>query len=98
MVPCFFEDDTGNKVTVTGERYRAMIKDFLPPEIEQRGLVNMWFQQHGASVHTAGATMDIMREAFSGRVISRFGDLAWPARSPDLKTIVLFLGGTSSRG
>lgn len=91
--PYFFEDAIGNTVTVNGERYRAMINDFLLPELNERGLVNMWFQQDGATAHTARATMDIVKEAFPGRVISRFGDLAWPARSPDLTIPDFFLWG-----
>lgn len=91
--PYFFEDAIGNTVTVTGERYRAVINDFLLPELEERGLVNMWFQQDGATAHAARATMEIVKEAFPGRVISRFGDLAYPSRSPDLTAPDFFLWG-----
>jgi len=91
--PYFFEDAIGNTLSVTGERYRAMISDFLLPELNERGLVNIWFQQVGATAHTAATTLDIVKEAFSGRVITRFGDLARPARSPDLTIPDLFLWG-----
>lgn len=91
--PYFFEDAIGNTITVTDKRYRAMINDLLLPELDERVLVNMWFQQDGATAHTARATMDIVNEAFPGRVISRFGDLAWPARSPDLTVPDFFLWG-----
>ena len=37
-----------------------------------------WFQQDGATVHTARETMIILRTVFLGRLISRFGDLSWP--------------------
>jgi hypothetical protein len=30
---------------------------------------------------------------FAGRIISRFGDIPWPARSPDLTACDLFLWG-----
>lgn len=44
----------------------------------------MWFQQDGATCHTANATMDILHERFEGMVISRGGDVNWPPRSCDL--------------
>jgi hypothetical protein len=91
--PYFFEDDVGNTVTVTGERYRTMINGFLLPQIAELGLENMWFQHDGATAHTARPTMDILRQAFPGRLISRFGDLHWPARSPDLSVLDFFLWG-----
>ena len=34
--PYFFENDDGNAVTVTEERYRAMLRNFLWPAIENR--------------------------------------------------------------
>lgn len=89
--PYFFEDGDGNTITVNGEHYRTMIRDFLLPQIDRLGLENMWFQQDGATAHTARATMDILRQAFPGRVISRYGDLHWPARSPDLTAPDFFL-------
>ena len=80
--PYFFEDDDGNAVSVTGERYRVMLRNFLWPAIENR--VRMWFQQDGATPDTARESMQLLRERFNGRIISRFGDINWPSRSPDL--------------
>ena len=71
----------------------AMINDFLLPQIDELGLENMWFQQDGATAHTAQATMDILQQAFPDRVISRFDDLHCPARSPDLTVPDFFLCG-----
>lgn len=45
------------------------------------------------TAHTARATTDILKGAFSGRLIRRFGDLHWPARSPDLTVLDFFLWG-----
>ena len=50
----------------------------------------MWFQQDGATAHTANESMTIVRNMFSGHLISRFGDVPWPPRSPDLSTCVFF--------
>ncbi|CAK9799157.1 hypothetical protein ANTPLA_LOCUS1913 [Anthophora plagiata] len=91
--PFFFEDDRGNAVTVTGERYRAMLKNFLQPELNRLGLENMWFQQDGATSHTARDTIEILKEIFPGRIVSRNGDIDWPPRSPDLTSPDFFLWG-----
>jgi hypothetical protein len=37
--------------------------------------------------------MALLRERFPGRVISRFGDINWPPRSPDLTAPDFFLWG-----
>ena len=89
--PYFFESKNGQTTTVTGENYRQMIRDFLMPQIEEQNLDNMWFQQDGATPHTAKETIRILKDLFPGRLISRFGDLHWPARSPDLTASELFL-------
>ena len=53
----------------------------------------MWFQQDGAIAHTARESMQLLRERFNGRIISRFGDVNWPSRSPDLTSPDFFLWG-----
>ena len=53
----------------------------------------MWFQQDGATAHTARDTMQLLREHFPERLISLRGDLPWPARSPDLTPCDFFLWG-----
>ncbi|XP_046683513.1 uncharacterized protein LOC124369534 [Homalodisca vitripennis] len=92
--PYFFEEG-GRTVTVNSQRYLLMLKNVLLPELQRNRLVRrrMWFQQDGATSHTANEVMDFLRSKFRGRVISRFGDIAWPARSPDLSIIVIFLWG-----
>jgi len=50
----------------------------------------MWFQQDGATAHTVNESMTIVRNMFPGHLISRFGDLPWPHRSPDLSTCDFF--------
>lgn len=91
--PYFFENADGTTVTVTGERYRQMLNEFCLPKVAEFGLEHCWFQQDGATSHTAQETMEILRHQFPGRVISRFGDLNWPARSPDLTVPDFFLWG-----
>ncbi|QQP51386.1 Transposable element Tc3 transposase, partial [Caligus rogercresseyi] len=58
----FFKDGRGRNVTVNGERYRAMIHDFFLPQLAELNLVNMWFQQDGATCHTARETMNMLKD------------------------------------
>ena len=51
------------------------------------------FQQDGATAHTANESMTIVRNMFPRHLISRFGDVPWPPRSPDLSTCDFFLWG-----
>ena len=53
----------------------------------------MWFQQDGATAHTARATMDLLRQIFGERIISRNSEIVWPSRSPDLTAPDYFLWG-----
>ncbi|GFW41136.1 DUF4817 domain-containing protein [Trichonephila clavipes] len=52
-----------------------------------------WFQQDGATCHTARATIDLLKDTFGDRLISRFGPLNWPPRSCDLTPLDYFLWG-----
>jgi hypothetical protein len=74
------------EVTEKSECYVAMLRNFCEPELRRRGidLSSVWFQQEGAAAHTARASMNVLREMFPQHVISRGGDVPWPARSPDL--------------
>lgn len=90
--PYFYEDDHGAAVTVDGEHYRAMIQNFLVPQLQEEDQ-QIWFQQDGATAHTARATMRLLREYFPDRIISKNGDLRWPPRSPDLTAPDFFLWG-----
>ncbi|KOC62997.1 hypothetical protein WH47_02446, partial [Habropoda laboriosa] len=53
----------------------------------------MWFQQDGATAHTARATMEILRGIFGERLISRNSGFNWPSRSPDLTAPDFLLWG-----
>ncbi|GFS73804.1 DDE_3 domain-containing protein [Trichonephila clavipes] len=49
----------------------------------------LWFQQDGA----ARATIDLLKDTFGDRLISRFGPVKWPPRSCDLTPLDYFLWG-----
>ena len=70
--PYFFEDVDGATVTVKGDNYRQMIQEYLLPRLEHLDMQNLWFQH---TPDTARETMAILRAAFPGRLVSRFGDV-----------------------
>ncbi|GFU75321.1 putative transposable element [Trichonephila clavipes] len=78
-----FKNDEGHNVTVNGDRYRAMINNFFIPELNKHDVQEPWFQQDGATCHTARATIDLLKDTFGVRLISRFGPVNWPPRSCD---------------
>ncbi|GFU84734.1 uncharacterized protein TNCV_2126751 [Trichonephila clavipes] len=51
------------------------------------------FQQDGATCPTARATIDLLKDTFGDRLISRFGPVNWPPRSCDLTPLDYFLWG-----
>ncbi|GFX48173.1 uncharacterized protein TNCV_4115081 [Trichonephila clavipes] len=71
--PYFFKNDEGHNVTVNGDRYRAMINNFFISELNNHDIQELWFQQEGATCHTARATIDLLKDTFGDRLISRFG-------------------------
>lgn len=91
--PYFFKNEEGRHVTVNGARYRAMITDYLLPEIEARDLHDIWFQQDGATCHVARETMALLRGRFGEQFISRLGPVNWPPRSCDITPLDFFLWG-----
>src|ERR1700729_1872081 len=91
--PFFFQNEAGDAVTVNGERYRQMLRHFLWPNLDALDLEDMWFQQDGATCHTAHETIDILQEKFDERIISRNAAVHWPPRSCDLTPLDYFLWG-----
>ncbi|GFY31176.1 uncharacterized protein TNCV_751391 [Trichonephila clavipes] len=91
--PYFFKNDEGHNVTVNGDRYRAMITNFFIPALNNHDIQELWFQQDGATCHTACATIGFVKDTFGDRLISRFGPVNWPPRSCDLSPLDYFLWG-----
>ncbi|GFY11085.1 uncharacterized protein TNCV_4470711 [Trichonephila clavipes] len=91
--PYFFKNDEGHNVTVNGDRYRAMITNFFIPELNNHDVQELWFQQDGTTCHTARTTIDLLKDTFGDRLISRFGSVNWPPRSCDLTPLDYFLWG-----
>lgn len=91
--PYVFKNDAGQNVTVNGERYRDMITNFFVPQLQGINVADMWFQQDGATCHTARDTINLLKETFDERLISRNGPVNWPPRSCDLTPLDYFLWG-----
>ena len=53
----------------------------------------MWFQQDGATCHTATETIDLLKQKFGESIFSRNGPVNWPPRSCDLTPLDYFLWG-----
>ncbi|GFU29088.1 DUF4817 domain-containing protein [Trichonephila clavipes] len=70
--PYFFKNDEGHNVTVNGDRYIAMITNFFIPQLKNQDVQELWFQQDGATCHTARATINLLKDTFGDRLISRF--------------------------
>ncbi|GFY29686.1 uncharacterized protein TNCV_1812661 [Trichonephila clavipes] len=70
-----------------------MITHFFIPELNNQDVQELWFQQDGATCHTARTTFDLLKDTFGDRLISRFGPVNWPPRSCDLTPLDYFLWG-----
>ncbi|GFV83376.1 putative DD41D transposase [Trichonephila clavipes] len=70
-----------------------MITNFFIPELNNHDVQELWFQQDGATCHTTRATIDLLKDTFGDRLISRFGPVNWPLRSCDLTPLEYFLWG-----
>ena len=82
--------------TINGESYRDVISEIFWNDLEQSLMGdtgNVWFQQDGASPHTARDTRTLLQEYFGERVISKDFLHEWPPRSPDLTPCDFFLWG-----
>ena len=94
--PYFFEEpETSNTLTINQERYSHVLSKFwtaLLRRVENRRS-RQWFQQDGATPHTAKQTLEWIEEQFRGKVISVKTDNPWPQHSPDLSPPDFFLWG-----
>ncbi|GFX60619.1 DUF4817 domain-containing protein [Trichonephila clavipes] len=70
-----------------------MITNFFIPELNNHDVQEMWFQEYGATCHTARATIDLLKDTLGDHLISRFGPVNWPPRSCDLTPLEYFLWG-----
>ena len=90
----FFENWDGATVTVDQENYRMVVRKFVIA-LQRKGIDmrREWFQQDGATPHTATETIRMLKETFRNRIISRRTDVEWAPHSPDLNPLDFFLWG-----
>ena len=87
--PYFFEG------TVNSTNYLEMIRTFFIPKVDKtQHYGKSYFQQDGATAHTATAVQTYLTERFEGRFIDKS---KWPPRSPDLNPCDFFCGVILSR-
>jgi len=81
---CFCRDRLGPLVVVegriTGERYKALLEEYLIPFMNELGAEDYTFQDDNAAAHTANVVKRWKEENLSNL-------LQWPAQSPDLNPI-----------
>ncbi|GFV90684.1 putative DD41D transposase [Trichonephila clavipes] len=70
-----------------------MITSFFIPELNNHDVQELWFEHDGATCHTARATIDLLKDTFGDRLISRFGPVNWRPGSCDLTPLDCFLFG-----
>ena len=70
-----------------------MLNEFFFTKIGEENIGNIWFQQDGATCHTAKATLDVWRHVFEDCIIRRRADVVWPPRSCDLTPLDYYLWG-----
>ena len=75
----FFENKRGDAVTVNGDCYRAMLN-----ELKEENIGNIWFQENGATGHTAEVRHDVLRPVFEDGIISCKTDVVCSPRSLEL--------------
>lgn len=91
VVGPFFIDGTLNT-----QKYLELLDDQVLPAIRALPGMNLnrvWFQQDGCPVHNAREVREFLGNTFPGRVIAGYGNIRWPARSPDLSPLDFFLWG-----
>ena len=62
--PFLFEIEQGEAVTVNGDRYGAILNEFLFTKFEEEDIGNIWLQQDGATYHTPEVTLNVLQPVF----------------------------------
>lgn len=93
--PFFFENENEVATTINSARYVSTALEPFWRELGERPLRRNqeWFQQDGATPHTACASMDWVRSHFPDRHISLKSAVPWAPHSPDLSPLDFFMWG-----
>lgn len=82
--PIFFHE------TINADRYQRLILQPFMDQLHDDEQTLGYFQQDGATAHTARTTIQFLQEFYGDRIISQE---RWPPRSPDLTPLDFFLFG-----
>ena len=86
--PYFFEDhETEQPQIINSVTYLKMLTTIL----SNNTYPDEWFQQDGATAHTARVNMDWLKARFPQRLISHRSDFPWPAKSLICPLLTSFL-------
>lgn len=93
--PFFFVDEFGDVETINSERYLNILRSKVLPALRRIGIDigSMWFQQDGATPHTALRVIAWLEEKFGENFISFKTNNEWPPHSPDLSPLDFYLWG-----
>lgn len=88
--PFFFRN------TLNADRYLDFLQNELTDILDDLPIAErqqIWFQQDGAPCHNRHDVREYLDNIFNRRVIHRYSEIFWPARSPDLTPLDFFLWG-----
>jgi hypothetical protein len=77
---------SGN-LLVTAVRYQPVILEPFINHLHDDESVLGYFQQNGATAHSARTTIAMLQEFFYNRLISRITENIWPSKSYDLTPV-----------
>ena len=86
-------NDPNQSISRHSQELGIHLTDYFWHILRDKKLDDMWFEQDGATSHTAHDTIDLLKSMFDERVISRNGPVNWLLRSCDLTSFNFFLWG-----
>ena len=86
---------------ITGDSYLHFLQNDLPEQLEDVPLDtrhHMYLQHDGAPIHYTRMVMQHLNDMYPNRWIGRGSLIHWPASSPDLTPLDLFMGMAKGGG
>lgn len=79
---------------LNGQKYLELLQNQVIPAVqglENIDMAHIWYQHDGCPAHNAAG--EYLNQIFPHRIISTYGDIKWPPRSPELSPNDFFLWG-----
>ena len=80
----WFKDENGQKVNVTGARYRILLESLWSNLVAEGTENEFWFMQDGVAPHTLNTALSYIQDHWGDKVVSRKTTNIWHSHSPDL--------------